>query len=85
MFTTGYNQPPVPEDYNHTFFKKYSACANLYTEAAGKKDLRMRNARVYFTTQKRDFDFFVVVDYPNQPSSKDSFLFPIRGQTNLEW
>ena len=85
MFNIGFKKPTPPEDYNHTFFRSYNANANLYTVQNGKQELRLKNARLFFTTEKRNFDFFVVATSPDPKNTKDKYLFPITPSMGLEW
>lgn len=70
-------------DYSHTFFRRFNASINLYTIVGGKKDLRLRNGRTFFTTEKKNFDFFVVVQSPDPQNTKDKYMFPIGPEMNI--
>jgi hypothetical protein len=67
----------MTSDYSHTFFRRFNAMANLYTIVGGKKDQRIKNGRVCFTTEKKAFDFFVVVQSSDPKNTKDKYMFPI--------
>jgi hypothetical protein len=73
------------EDVSHTFFRRLVIKANLHTSNQGTKTLTVPNAKVYFTTEKKNFDFFLAVTSSDPTNTKDKYLFPITGMMGLTW
>lgn len=64
-------------DYSHTFFRRFNALVRLYTVVNGKRDMRLSNGRVLFTTEKKNYDFFIQVQSADLDKAKDKYLFPV--------
>lgn len=61
----------------HEFFKKYKAHCNLFQEAKGERKLLRNDMRVFFSTDKKNWDFFVVVETRERDQAWKPFYFPI--------
>lgn len=70
-------------DYSHSFFRRYSSVANLYTVVGGAQTLRLKDARVFFTTENKNFDFYIVVQSHDPADSKNKYLFPIKPDMDI--
>lgn len=80
MFVRRKEEKNLREDYAHTFFNGFTALANLYQIKDEEKVLRATNAQVSFSTDKKEFDFFVVIVPSKHENSNDPYYFPIDDQ-----
>jgi len=77
MYSRGHPQQAMADDNSHNFFRKYNAVINLHTVHNGQNTLRLKNGRVFFTTENRNFDFAIVCTSSDPANTKDKFVFPI--------
>lgn len=83
MFSKVAQQQDRTSDYSHTFFRRYSAVASLYTVVGAEKTLRLKDARVFFTTEHKSYDFFIVVQSHDPQDTKNKYLFPVQPDMDM--